>query len=297
MKLRITNDATGGLVVEGMPDFPPVAQATGRILAAIADERDRQDAKWSSNRSMGMVHPIAYEYEFENAEIARSMCDAAAEAGQISWTHILAEEIAESIEAMRCGLVDESRMELVQVAAVVVAMIEDIDRRIGLAVGLPKTVTTFKDVFSDEDFAEVNKMHGDALVQAADDPTQPFLTDQQRVDLREWGERLRSSSETWQPIGSPSDESETLIKDLRADLAAARRRNDEQANLIDQLRSDLATMERREVAQLEVIDQLRAERRKYMDTSLEITRLRMRLQETRDELEDFAKRQEEESGQ
>lgn len=154
MKFRITNDATGGLVVEGMPDFPPVAQATGRVLAAIADERDRQDAKWGANRSMGMVHSIAYEYEFENAEIARSMYSAQAEIGQVSWTNILAEEIAESIEAMRRGLVDEARMELVQVAAVVVAIIEDIDRRIGLDVGLPTVVGPFKDVFTDEDFAK-----------------------------------------------------------------------------------------------------------------------------------------------
>lgn len=105
---------------------------------------------------------------------------------------------------------------------------------------------------------------------------------------------MRCITEPFPPV-APIDESETIIGCLRNDLAALRRRDVEQANLIDRLRADLATIERREVAQLEVIDQLRAERRTHMDTALAISRLRMRLQEIKDELEEI--RQEEESGQ
>lgn len=94
------------------------------ILREIAGERERQDAKWGLQH-----HPDGARRLFAQvADRYRASCDAAARAGRVTWRHILLEEVYE-------GLAEEHpaklRSELVQVAAVVVNWIEDIDSRRG----------------------------------------------------------------------------------------------------------------------------------------------------------------------
>lgn len=98
--------------------------AQGIVFGDIADERVRQDQKWGdqSHRLNG-TSPV-----FASArDRARRDCDAAEQtADKATWTHILREETLEAFSE-----VDEEklRVELVQCAAVIVAWIENLDKR------------------------------------------------------------------------------------------------------------------------------------------------------------------------
>ncbi|MFB6392600.1 hypothetical protein [Polymorphospora lycopeni] len=98
------------------------ARAQGGVLAEIAAERARQDAKWGPQN-----HPDGTgDYpEQIDADTAKMACQNAAEGGYLDWLHILREEVAEAFAATG----PELRTELVQVAAVAVAWVEAIDRR------------------------------------------------------------------------------------------------------------------------------------------------------------------------
>lgn len=109
------------------------------ILSEVAQERAAQDEKWGEqnhpdvdptlvNRPGGCSpERMAEHYEIVSATRAKFLCDTAADRGQVTYAHILIEEVAEVIEAatLRANL----REELVQVAAVATAWIEAIDRR------------------------------------------------------------------------------------------------------------------------------------------------------------------------
>lgn len=93
------------------------------ILADITEERNAQDKKWGEQN-----HPdgTGHFNDGQIAELAIASADAAAEAGTLTWKHILREEYAEAM-AERDPV--RLREELVQVAAVAAAWIEAIDRR------------------------------------------------------------------------------------------------------------------------------------------------------------------------
>ncbi|SIJ51605.1 Uncharacterised protein [Mycobacteroides abscessus subsp. bolletii] len=123
--------------------------STGRILQLVAYERIRQQDKWGEQNHPG-VHPVliqrpggcttqrmAQEYEIPTANRARFICQCAAECGEVTWGHILIEEVAEAIEAATLyeealqrggGTQPTARRlvvnELVQVAAVAVQWAE-----------------------------------------------------------------------------------------------------------------------------------------------------------------------------
>lgn len=95
------------------------------ILDEISQERDRQLAKWGEQRHPDDTGGATLEY---GAHLARVTCQAAAKhvAGGPGWRLILSEEVAEAFaETDRMKLRDE----LIQVAAVAVAWIEDIQSR------------------------------------------------------------------------------------------------------------------------------------------------------------------------
>lgn len=129
------------------------------VLAEIAVERTRQDAKWGEQNHpdvdrvltdrkgiMGldgaMLHGgctaqrMADEYEIPTANRARINCNLAAGLNRCTWAHIAVEELAEAIEAATEAQqgrapVATLRAELIQTAAVIVAWVEAIDRRGG----------------------------------------------------------------------------------------------------------------------------------------------------------------------
>ena len=125
---------------QAMPD------ARARVFEAINAERRRQDEKWDEQNHPD-VDPVltgrpggcdpqrmAEEYEIPTATRARANCDGEAKAGNCTWAHIAVEEMAEAVEAATDaaqgrGVLAALRKELVQLAAVIVAWIEAIDRR------------------------------------------------------------------------------------------------------------------------------------------------------------------------
>jgi hypothetical protein len=92
------------------------------VYDEIAAERARQDERWGEQN-----HPLGASPVFApNADAARRECDAAAASGTVTWRHIVLEELWEALAETEPGA---ARGELVQLGAVVVAMIECIDRR------------------------------------------------------------------------------------------------------------------------------------------------------------------------
>jgi hypothetical protein len=107
-----------------------------RILSEVADERDRQDAKWGEQNHADGTGPDVRWVIGQNrpawiaADAIRKWCDAAHQRGDGSWLNILHEEVAEAFAAPDTAAL---RAELIQVAAVAAAWVEAIDRRGGAA--------------------------------------------------------------------------------------------------------------------------------------------------------------------
>lgn len=108
------------------PDNLP---STARVLAEVAQERVRQDAKWGQQDHPdgtgpdGTLHGVKFSVW---ADQFRRTCQQAFADGAGTWLHVLAEEFA---EAAAEGGPATLRAELIQVAAVAVAWTEAIDRR------------------------------------------------------------------------------------------------------------------------------------------------------------------------
>lgn len=94
-----------------------------RLMTELAAERERQDAKWGEqNHPNGTGGPgMAAEAEAARLECQRQFAEKTG-----TWMDILDEEVAEAYAEKDPA---KLRAELVQVAAVVVAWIEAIDRK------------------------------------------------------------------------------------------------------------------------------------------------------------------------
>jgi len=106
--------------------YIPGNQATLRVMYDVEDERQRQDAKWGEQNHPDGKKPRSAPFA-NNSSYQRGLTDRAARDGRLNWQHILREEVAEAFDAI--GDDKALREELIQVAAVVVAWIEAIDRR------------------------------------------------------------------------------------------------------------------------------------------------------------------------
>lgn len=92
------------------------------VLAEIAAERRRQDARWGEQNHPDGAGPT----NAPEATLRRDECERARAAGELTWRHILLEEVA---EAAAENEPKRLRDELIQVAAVAVAWAEALDRR------------------------------------------------------------------------------------------------------------------------------------------------------------------------
>lgn len=104
---------------------------TSDVLLQVADERDHQDAMRGVQSHPSIFSPpdgrgAAEIYHLPCGEQVKADNVTMALRGVLTWADIAIEELVEAVEAM-----DEAgrREELVQLAAVVVAWIECIDRR------------------------------------------------------------------------------------------------------------------------------------------------------------------------
>ncbi len=104
------------------------------IFNEIRNERQKQEAKWGE-QNHPILDPILInrdaqrmceEYEIPTESRARQKVEIHAERGDLTYMHILMEEIS---EAASCGSnTEELRKELIHSASVLVAMIESLDR-------------------------------------------------------------------------------------------------------------------------------------------------------------------------
>jgi hypothetical protein len=95
------------------------------VLEEVALERRQQDLKWGEqNWPMGG----GTDYDRTASSVAHSNCDNAFSRGEGTWQDILQEEVAE-VFAETDPL--KIRAEAIQVAAVAIAIVECIDRKLG----------------------------------------------------------------------------------------------------------------------------------------------------------------------
>ena len=101
------------------------------VLIEGRAERARQDAKWGEQNHPSVTgwspELRAHRYKIPTEPDARHMCEESFANGLGTYAHIALEEFCEAV-----GAADDvaRRGELVQLAAVVVAWIESIDRRL-----------------------------------------------------------------------------------------------------------------------------------------------------------------------
>lgn len=113
--------------IEGGAGFvtgPSTLSPRQRLCIEVLAERAKQDTKWGE-QNHDSVHKGATGL-IANAKQARAFCDRMFMEKTMAWEDIAVEELAEAIDAKNDA---ERRGELVQLAAVVVAWIECIDRR------------------------------------------------------------------------------------------------------------------------------------------------------------------------
>ena len=111
-----------------VPDVePPFASRLADVLAEVWAERFRQDMRWGeqnhafiSGATIGEDESVRREYA-ARADSWRSFCNEKAKLGEPTWDAILLEEVYEALSEK-----DETKREeeLIQVAAVAVAMVE-----------------------------------------------------------------------------------------------------------------------------------------------------------------------------
>ena len=97
--------------------------ATRAVLDDVLDERHRQHAKWGRQ---DLPDGTGQPGDRDGADSARKACVFAASHGGLTYRHILDEEVAEVMAETEPARL---RTELVQVAAVAVQWVEEIDRR------------------------------------------------------------------------------------------------------------------------------------------------------------------------
>jgi len=101
---------------------------TYHVLDEVLEERRRQDVKWGEQRDIQNVIR-GYDYAISPARFYQDIEQTRAEGGRSTWTDILLEEVAEAIDEAKAGDIAALRKELVQVAAVAVNWVENIDRQ------------------------------------------------------------------------------------------------------------------------------------------------------------------------
>lgn len=100
----------------------PGTDRTEGVLDEVADERTRQVTKWGVQ-----TRPTGASSAFMRArDLAQKRTDAKMKDGTATWHDILFEEFMEAISEEDAA---KMRVELIQLAAVAVSAVEDIDRK------------------------------------------------------------------------------------------------------------------------------------------------------------------------
>ena len=98
------------------------------IIEEILEERKRQDAKWGVQNHNIINYKEANHlqyYGLPSELTAKFNCENAAKEGNLTWGDIVVEELVEALNAKNYK---DMREELIQCGAVILAMIESLDR-------------------------------------------------------------------------------------------------------------------------------------------------------------------------
>lgn len=108
-------------------------EQTAALLAEVCEERRRQDARWGEqNHPMHRSLTAAYrKYHSQEADWHKRLNDAASHAEGVTWDGVLTEELHEAKAEDDWAA---ARVEWVQAAAVILAMIEAQDREAAVLV-------------------------------------------------------------------------------------------------------------------------------------------------------------------
>lgn len=112
---------------EAIFDRYGAGEQTAGVLEEVAKERRRQNVKFPNQDLPNGNNPRAYG---ALAEMAKTTCNEAAKHRELTWRHVLLEEVYEALE---CDADEEFEGEMLQVAAVAVACVENSRRRRGVA--------------------------------------------------------------------------------------------------------------------------------------------------------------------
>lgn len=93
-----------------------------KIYELITQERERQHAKWGK-QVLPMIHSSILVWEYYRTKTQKD-CDEAAKNGNVTFEHILMEELAEVLAAKTPA---EQKTELIQLAAVCVQILEGME--------------------------------------------------------------------------------------------------------------------------------------------------------------------------
>lgn len=111
------------------------ARALRSVIVEVMHERCRQHEKWGQQNHCDGTGSISNAIDWQThhapsvfAEICKEKCREAAAAGEVTYAHILLEEVAEAFAESDAKRL---RAELLQVAATAVQWVEAIDRRGG----------------------------------------------------------------------------------------------------------------------------------------------------------------------
>lgn len=106
------------------------------VFREVMSEQVRQYVKWGEQNHPSvdvMLHQqgriyerMSEHYEVPTQQRAKFLCDKAAKDGDVTYSHIIIEELCEAINSVDDS---ERRIELIQLAACVVQWIQAIDRR------------------------------------------------------------------------------------------------------------------------------------------------------------------------
>ena len=96
-----------------------------QMLSEIQAERDRAEAKFPNQHIPNFPERMDFEHARAERDQAQELTDRCHEKGVVTWWHVLREEVYEAFAESDPA---KLRAELIQVGAMVVRWIEDLDR-------------------------------------------------------------------------------------------------------------------------------------------------------------------------
>jgi hypothetical protein len=97
-----------------------------RVSHDALEEVSRNLKRWGIQKHPDVYAGGATQYGLPHSDECREACERAADEGCITWAHILVEEVAEALDTKSPA---ELRAELIQVIAVAMDWVRDLDQR------------------------------------------------------------------------------------------------------------------------------------------------------------------------